>query len=750
MDEIKSIDYETRSGTDIDLGLPRYIGDPEFKPLCLAYQDNGGVGLWSHDEPNKRPASLIDHVARGGKIRGWNVMFEFWVWNSYCVPELDWPELKLEQCVDAMAMAAAMNLPQSLDKCATALSLPQSQLKDKRGKQLIKLLCNPQKEPEIKHESAYKRKGGYAAAQTRHHNWLAKGGRWLNDPALMQELYAYCKQDVVAESSIVSRLRPLSEFEQRVWVKTQEINLRGVPIDQREIENIIKVVQAESQRLNDELKSVTNYAVTAASQRTQLLNWLNANTRPVEQVEVRLVDRDFDCLVHDEMPPAKEGARVEKKLLDVSQVPPEWATTIEPSRITTRPFFPSMEGEVVSAAIKAARKDPTLLSPKVLRALEIRAHVGQTSTAKFEKMLEIVAPDSTLKNMLVYHGASTGRYASRGGLNLQNLARPDLLVDAKKGINDIEVAHEILGRGDHGLAYLLWGDRVMDAAVACIRGVLKAPPGYEFIDADFSSVENRVGAWIAGQDDKLELFRQGLDEYKTFAANTMFKVPYDEVTKEMRQFCKAPILGGMFGQGWYGLIDYAAGIGVTLTPKQSKEAINAYREEYYKVKQTWYKCGDAAVEAVRNPGVWIHAGEKLTLAYHKKFLWMRLPSGRLICWYDPRIEVRRTPWGEDKDSVTVMGTNSVTKQWERDVLIGSSIYQSAVQGTARDLQINGVMNVEDAGYPVVLLVHDEQLSLVPEGFGSVEEYGTLMCKPTTWGSDIPLAYEGWRGLRFAK
>lgn len=135
----------------------------------------------------------------------------------------------------------------------------------------------------------------------------------------------------------------------------------------------------------------------------------------------------------------------------------------------------------------------------------------------------------------------------------------------------------------------------------------------------------------------------------------------------------------------------------------------------------------------------------------------------------PRIDNLMVPWKEKKvigydvldnpivqeidvykDVVTVEQVDSYTRAWRRDKLIGSSIFQSATQAAARDVLACGLVNVEAAGYPVVLMVHDELMALVPEGTGSVKEFGDLMIKPADWFKDLPLAAEGWSGKRFRK
>lgn len=704
---IVSIDFETRSGTDIKLGVERYSKDPECEVLMLAYRmpaDEEPV-VWHRGpyltDKEVTPAPLLEHVAGGGLVRAWNAMFEWHIWNHVCVPKYGWPELKLEQCVDTMAQAAAQNMPQALGRCAVAMGLPSDKQKDTRGKYLIQRLCVP------------------------HPPTKTRASKWVEDPELFNEMVAYCAQDVVVEEAIAKKLRPLSAFEQAVWIATQRVNLRGVPVALDEATRIHEVVELEKERLNRELRKVTGRRVLKATDRHGLLEWVNANLQPgLEPIDLR------DPVESDEDRPGHEES------------------------------LPDMRADTVEAVLK--RSD---LTPEVRRALEIRAAVVQTSTAKYAKLTKITADDGTIKNMFVYHGAGTGRWASRGGFNVQNITRPTLLVDEKKGLDDIANAHEILGCGRYTDALLLWGDRTMDAAVSCLRGVLKAPSGYEFIDADYSSVENRVGVWLAGQQDKVDMFAQGFDEYKVFASRSLYNVPYDQVTKDMRQMAKSAVLGCLFGQGAKGLVEYAKGYGVTLTLERAQEVVDAYRREYEKVRALWYACGEAAINAVRSPGQWFEAGDKLELICHRNFLWMKLPSGRLISWSRPEVEMQEAPWTEkttDPDTgeiterkavrpvVTVESIDTYTRQFCRHKLIGSSIFQSGVQGTARDIIAQGMINVEAAGYPVVLMAHDELMACVPEGAKDPEEFGKLMCQPADWFMDLPLSYEAWRGKRFKK
>lgn len=700
MHDVCPIDFETRSGADIKRGLWSYFNDSEADLLCLGYRLPGkDVECWVAGE-DMNPFELFQHIRNGGLCTAWNAPFELQAWAALGVRKYGWPSLLLESIRCTMAEAAAMNLPQSLDKCGEALGLPADKQKSQTGRNLIRKLCLPQK-----------------ITTNQQRRWLTLDSH----PELHEKLATYCKQDVVAEESISRKLRRLTEYEMRVWRLTHVVNMRGVPVALDEVANIHQVVIDEVDQLNKELRRITRRDVLAATNRAALLKWVNRHPEM----------QGYDPIFFED-----ESDVVEDHHGD---------------------YLPDLTKDTVG---KVLERDQ--LPPDVRRVLEIRRQVAMTSVAKYPKLLRAATADGRLQSLLSYHGAGTGRWASRGGINFQNLTRPTL------NKLDLTTAHEALGSLSHASCSLLFDDRLMEAASSCLRGVIKAPDGYEFIDADFSSIETRVAAWIAGQEDKLVMFADKLDEYRVFASS-MYGVPYDEVTPLQRQTCKPIILGGVFGLGAKGLLDYVQGYGVTMDLEQATASIKALRAEYDRVKVCWYACGNAAIEAVREPGKWVAAGERLRLIVHKGFLWLSLPSGRVICWASPRVRLMEAPWTERvsvgydeggaelfedrpamRDVVVVNSVEQFTRQWRSHKLIGSSIFQSAVQGTARDVLVNGLFNAEDAGYRTVLLVHDEILSLMPKGVGSPEELGRLMCTPASWMAGLPLAAEGWRGIRYQK
>jgi DNA polymerase len=640
---IYSIDFETRSFADLpEVGLDKYANCLSTEVLCIAFGTQPDNVLVTSPKPtaNLDLNNLLAHVRSGGKIQAWNAMFEYAIWNCVCVPKYNWPPLKLEQCIDTMAIAAANNVPQALGDAA--IFMDANQQKDTRGRYLIQKLCKPNRK-----------------------------GVFEDNFELMAELFAYCAQDVRTEMAIGAVLRPLSAFEQEVWELTQRINLRGVPVDYNELHSAVLAVTRAQDAIDNECLALTG---CKPSERAKLLEWINKKIphAPMADLTAETVSKMLQCNIF----------------------------------------------------------------PVIKKVLELRQEGSQTSVAKYAKMMEIQR-EGRIRNTLVYHGASTGRWASRGGLNLQNIARPT--------ISDEEIELAIPRIFDQATG-------TMQQLSSVVRAAIKSPPSKTFVDVDFSSIENRVGVWLAGQADKVELFRKGLDEYKVFASESLYRVPYDQVTKDQRQVSKSAVLGAMFGQGAKGLVKYAEGMGVTLSEGEAKAAVENYRNSYAKVKWLWGACETAAIDAVQNPGTAFFAGKKIRLKVARGALWMQLPSSRLICWQRPELELLTTPWGQEKLGITIHSQNTFTRQWSRNQLIGSSIFQSAVQGTARDFLAFAMIELERAGYEVINSIHDEVLLLVEEqsAESALDAVVKIMTTAPTWAPDFPLAAEGWVGKRYRK
>lgn len=193
----------------------------------------------------------------------------------------------------------------------------------------------------------------------------------------------------------------------------------------------------------------------------------------------------------------------------------------------------------------------------------------------------------------------------------------------------------------------------------------------------------------------------------------------------------------------------AVNYGVALPEDEVREIVAKWRDSRPVTVQFWRNLERACTRAVEKPGSVWDCG-KIRFKVSDGFLKMRLPSGRILWYASPRIAMKEMSWGEQKAVVAFDGVDSKTRKWGRQYLYGGLLAENATQATARDLLVNGMFAVESAGYPIVLHVHDELVAEVPEGFGSVEEFGRLMCTLPEWGKAIPVKAEGWRGKRYKK
>jgi DNA polymerase len=187
-----------------------------------------------------------------------------------------------------------------------------------------------------------------------------------------------------------------------------------------------------------------------------------------------------------------------------------------------------------------------------------------------------------------------------------------------------------------------------------------------------------------------------------------------------------------------------------MTDEEIKEQIvNPWREAHPQTVKFWYDLERAALAAVENPGS-IQSARGIAFSVKEGYLKCRLPSGRLLYYYDPRILPVMTSWGEAKEAVTYMTVDSLTKKWVRVGTYAGKIAENASQAVARDIMVEGMLRVEAAGYPIVLTVHDEIVSEVPGDFGSIEEFKNLMCAVPTWAWGLPLDANVFRSKRYKK
>ena len=184
-------------------------------------------------------------------------------------------------------------------------------------------------------------------------------------------------------------------------------------------------------------------------------------------------------------------------------------------------------------------------------------------------------------------------------------------------------------------------------------------------------------------------------------------------------------------------------------PEGPNPLVNTYRTKYWRVKQLWADTELAAIEAVETK----EPVESYNVRWFVSgvFLYCQLPSGRLLAYPFPRVEMRRTSWGAEKRTLTFMGVNPLTRQWQRQVSYGGLLVENIVQAESRDLMAEAMLRTEAQGlYKLVLTVHDELVAEAPEGTGSVKEFETLMATVPEWGQGCPVEAEGWTGGRYRK
>ena len=534
----------------------------------------------------------------------------------------------------------------------------------------------------------------------------------------LEILWEYCKTDVVAERLLSQALPPLSERELAVWQADQEINLRGIPFDLDFARSALALADAWRDKLNAELQDLTG--IEAGSQRMKIKAWL-----------------------------AERGV----KLLNT--------TAAE-----------------VDMWLGGSQLDSTSR-----RVLEIMRSVTKTSTRKYQSIIDRTDPvDGRARDGLLYHGASTGRWAGRG-VQVQNFPRG--------GLPDIQEACQRIVEGE------VEGD-VMDYVKEALRGCIV---GDSLFSADYSAIEARCLLWLADEAEALDLFEQGGDIYCNLAS-TIYgrKITKSDATE--RQLGKQAVLGLGYGMGFTTFLLTCRRYGMSFPEAQCRQIVGPVYERYCAwvddvldpVEQPYESTSefDGRVKVAENlkQRIWDEPGTKkaqryeLAMAkyvvdvYRRKYsnvveLWGReefealaavksrrrhgrwsvqddwlccqLPSGRVMRYREPRIKTTTRPWGTAQSSLVYMGQK--LGQWMEIETYGGKLVENITQAVARDIMADAILRLRGSEHQVILSVHDE---VVAESQGDLDEFILLMEQHSGWSAGIPITVDAKRTRRWSK
>lgn len=371
--------------------------------------------------------------------------------------------------------------------------------------------------------------------------------------------------------------------------------------------------------------------------------------------------------------------------------------------------------------------------PKPRRVLEIRREMGKTSNKKYPAMLQCVCQDGRIHGLLQFCGAArTGRWAGRL-VQIQNLPQNHL--------QDLDYARQLVKAGDLADFELNYSNPTQVLS-ELIRTAFIAKPGCTFHVCDFSAIEARVIAWIAGENWVLDVFRKGGDIYCA-TASQMFGVPVEKhgANAELRQKGKIAVLALGYGGG-IGALENMGGSKMGLTEREEKEIIQKWRDANPRIVKFWATVEAAAMKALKTgESTTIHRG--IEVAKRWGMLTITLPSGRIVCYPRARIGTEYgDSWRGDHEIIEYEGLNQTTKKWEAIRTYGGKLTENIVQSVARDILGIVILRAEAAGLKIVFHIHDE-IVVEAEPGQTLEDVTAIFSQPIDWCKDLPLKGAGY-------
>ena len=370
---------------------------------------------------------------------------------------------------------------------------------------------------------------------------------------------------------------------------------------------------------------------------------------------------------------------------------------------------------------------------KARRVLELRREMGKTSNKKYAAMLKCVCADGRIHGLLQFCGAArTGRWAGRL-VQVQNLPQNHL--------SDLDYARQLVKAGDLEDFELNY-ENPTHVLSELIRTAFIAKPGCVFHVCDFSAIEARVVAWLAGEQWVLDVFRGGGDIYCA-TASQMFGVPVQKhgPNAELRQKGKIAVLALGYGGG-VAALEAMGGSRMGLTEYEEKEIIRKWRDANPKIVRFWTIIEQAAVKAIKT-GESVTINRGIEVSYRWGMLLITLPSGRTICYPRATIGIEYGDgWRGDHEIIEYEGLNQTTKKWEKIRTYGGKLTENVVQAIARDVLGNVIIRAEESGLNIVFHIHDE-IVVEAEAGQTLADVEAIFSKQISWCRDLPLKGAGY-------
>lgn len=445
----------------------------------------------------------------------------------------------------------------------------------------------------------------------------------------------------------------------------------------------------------------------------------------------------------------------------------------------------SIDKDAVTRLLK--RKD---LTDEVREALTIRKYAAKSSNAKLTAMLHGCTGGRARYTFEYYGAKQTGRWAGRR-LQLHNMPR------SKMKFKDIEDILTRLDRPDE--IEMVYGP-IMQVMSECLRALLVPAPGYKFFAGDFSNIEGRVLAWLAGEEWKLQAFRNfdadpvSNPDLYVLSYSRGFGLPIASVDDSMRQIGKVMELSLGY-QGWVGAFQsMAKNYGVEVEDKKAAELAAAWREAHPKTRAYWYAVENTVKYAIKQKGKAFAVGvgqAKIVYKYAGSFLLCKLPSGHIMYYpqayigrqieatlhneradeidkvsfigrtdsealaemhkFAAKNKVKIVTVGKSEEAIIYKAFDSEKKTWGFTATYGGSLVENVCQAVSRDFLAEALLRLDERGYPIVIHVHDEPVAEVKNiESNKLSEFEDCMRELPSWALGFPLAAKGWEGFRYRK